>query len=133
MLALLAALATKNRGATLIGLALACLFALSAWPAYHYGEEGYDRVLSMADQAGRKFLERHKALAERWLFLYFLTASVAGLGFVLGWKLSRMLVAFSVLALALAAASLAAGVVIAKEGGAVRHREFRFEQPPSPA
>jgi hypothetical protein len=132
MLALLAALVTKNRSATLIGLALVCLLALSAWPAYHYGEEGYDRVLSMADQAGGKFLERHKALAERWLFLYFLTAGVAGLGFVLSWKWPRTLVPCSILALLLAAASLVAGIVIAKDGGAVRHREFRFEPPPPP-
>ena len=129
MLALIAALVTKDRIATLIGLALVCLFALSAWPVYHYGEEGYDRVLSMSDAAGGKFLEHHKALAERWIFLYFVTAGVAGLGFMLAWKWPRTLVFSSVLALVLAAASLAAGLVIAKAGGAVRHREFRFEPP----
>jgi hypothetical protein len=84
----------------------------------------------MADDAGGKFLEQHKALAERWIFLYFVTAGVAGLGFVLAWKWPRTLVFSSILALALAAASLAAGMVIAKAGGAVRHREFRFEPPP---
>jgi hypothetical protein len=130
MLALIAALVTKDRTATLIGLALVCLFALSAWPVYHYGEEGYDRVLSMADDAGGKFLEHHKALAERWIFLYFVTAGVAGLGFMLAWKWPRTLVYSSILALVLAASSLAAGMVIAKAGGAVRHREFRFQPPP---
>src|ERR1035441_1417702 len=99
MLALIAALVTKDRTATLIGLALVCLFALSAWPVYHYGEAGYDRVLSMADDAGGKFLEHHKALAERWIFLYFVTAGVAGLGFVLAWKWPRTLVFSSILAL----------------------------------
>ena len=130
MLALIAALVTRDRTATLIGLALVCLFALSAWPVYHYGEEGYDRVLSMADDAGGKFLDHHKALAERWIFLYFVTAGVAGLGFMLAWKWPRTLVYSSLLALVLAAASLAAGMVIAKAGGAVRHREFRFQPPP---
>ena len=127
MLALIAALATQNRTATLIGLSLVCLLALSAWPVYHYGGEGYDRVLSMSDEAGAKFLEHHKALAERWIFLYFVTAGVAGLGLMLAWKWPRTLVASSVLALALTAGSLTAGMVIAKAGGAVRHREFRYE------
>jgi len=130
MLVLIAALATKDRTAMLIGLALVGLLALSAWPVYHYGEAGYDRVLSMADDAGAKFLDHHKALAERWIFLYFVTAGVAGVGFMLAWKWPRTLVFSSVLALVLAAASLTAGMVIAKAGGAVRHREFRFEPPP---
>jgi hypothetical protein len=132
MVALIAGLVTRDRTATLIGLALVGLLALSAWPVYHYGEDGYDRVLSMSDEAGGKFLEQHRALAERWIFLYFVTAGVAGLGFVLAWRWPRTLLASSILALALAAASLAAGVVIAKAGGAVRHREFRFSPPPQP-
>jgi len=132
MLALLAALVTKDRSATLIGLALVGLLALSAWPVYHFGEAGYDRVLSMADDAGMKFLEQHKAFAERWIFLYFATAGVAALGFGLAWKWPRTRVYSSILALVLAAASLAAGMVIAKAGGAVRHREFRFHPPPQP-
>lgn len=130
MLALIAALVMKDRTATLIGLALVCLVALSAWPVYHYGEQGYDRVLSMADDAGGKFLEHHKALAERWIFLYFVTAGAAGLGYLLALKWPRTLVFSCVLALVLAAASLAAGMAIAKAGGAVRHREFRFQPPP---
>jgi hypothetical protein len=132
ILALIAGLVTRDRTATLIGLALVSLLALSAWPVYHYGEEGYDRVLSMADAAGAKFLAHHKALAERWVFLYFVTAGVAALGFVLAWKWPRTLVASSILALVLAGASLAAGIAIAKPGGTVRHREFRFAPPPSP-
>ena len=130
MLALIAGLVTRNRTATLIGLALVGLLALSAWPVYHYGEEGYDRVLSMSDDAGQKFLVSHKALAERWVFLYFVTAGVAALGFMLAWKWPRTLVISSILALVLAGASLAAGVAIAKAGGAVRHREFRNGPPP---
>ena len=110
--------------------ALVSLLALSVWPVYHYGEAGYDRVLSMSDDAGVKFLDYHRALAERWVFLYFVTAGVAGVGFVVAWKWPRTLVFSSILSLVLAAASLAAGMVIAKAGGAVRHREFRFEPPP---
>jgi len=132
MLALIAALFTRDRTAILIGLALVGLLALSAWPVYEYGEEGYDRVLSMTDEAGGKYLQYHRALAERWVFLYFVTAGIAGVGFMAAWKWPRTLVFSSILALVLAAASLTAGIVIAKAGGAIRHREFRFEPPPEP-
>ena len=130
MLALVVALATKDRTAILIGLALVGLMALSAWPVYYYGEAGYDRVLSMADEAGEKYLAYHRQLAERWVFLYFVTAGIAGLGCSLAWKWPRTLVLSSVLALVLAGASLASGIVIAKAGGAIRHREFRSGPPP---
>jgi hypothetical protein len=71
-------------------------------------------------------------LAERWVCLYFLTAGTAGVGFLLAWKWPGTLVFSSILALMLAAVSLAAGIAIAKAGGAVGHREFRFDPPPSP-
>ncbi len=131
MLALLMALVTRDRAAILIGLGLVCLLALSAWPVYHYGEAGYDRVLSLSDENGGKFLARHKELGERWLFLYFVTAGVAALGFVLAWKWPRARTLFSLLSLLLAAASLTAGIFIAEAGGQVRHREFRRGPPPA--
>ena len=85
----------------------------------------------MADEAGGKLLAHHRALAERWVFLYYVTAGIAGLGFVLAWKWPRTLVPSSLLAPVLATASLAAGIVIAKAGGAVRHRESRTDPPPA--
>jgi hypothetical protein len=130
MLTLVIALAAKDRTAVLIGLGLVSLLALSAWPVYHYGEHGYDRVLSMADDAGGKFLSYHKQLAERWIFLYFVTAGVAALGFIMTWRWPKSLVISSIVTLVFAAASLTAGVVIAEAGGAVRHREFRHKPPP---
>jgi hypothetical protein len=130
MVALAAALFTRSRPAILLGLALVALLALSAWPVAEYGEDAYDRVLAMSDEAGGKFLAHHRDLASRWIFLYFVTAGVAGLGFALAWKWPRTLVYSSILALVLAASSLGAGVVIAKAGGCIRHREFRTTLPP---
>src|SRR5438552_16963196 len=69
ILSLAIALLTKNRSAILIGLGLVILTSLSAWPVYHYGEAGYDRVLSMADPPGSAFLDYHEGLAERWILL----------------------------------------------------------------
>jgi hypothetical protein len=130
MLALVVALATRDRKATLIGLGLVGLLALSAWPVYHYGQAGYDRVLSMSDEAGQKYLAYHQQLGERWVLLYFVTAGVAGLSCALAWKRPRTLVLSSLVTLLLAGASLASGIVIAKAGGAIRHREFREGPPP---
>ena len=130
MLALVVALVVKSRSGTIIGLALVGVLALSVWPVYEYGQAGFDRVLSMADEPGQAFLRYHARLAERWVFLYYLTAGVAGLGLGLTWKWPRWLTPASILALALAAASLSAGIVIAQAGGEIRHREFRSGPPP---
>jgi len=131
MLALVAALVVRQRAAILIGLALVALLAISVLPVYHYGEEGYDRVLSMSDDAGQAFLKYHEELAERWVFLYYVTAGVAALGLALTWKWPRLLTPFAIASVLLAAASLTAGLFIAQAGGEVRHREFRFRPPPA--
>ncbi len=130
MLALVIALVIRNRQAIRIGLALVSLLCLSVWPVYEYGQAGYDRVLSMADENGQAFLRYHAQLAERWVVLYYVTAGVAALGFGLSWKWPRLLMPLSLLSLVLALVSLLAGIVIAHAGGQVRHREFRYGPPP---
>jgi hypothetical protein len=131
MLALAGALVLRNRPATLFGLGLLALLALSVWPVAHFGEAGYDRVLSMSDDAGQAFLKYHAHLADRWAFLYYVTAAVGGLGVGLTWKWPRLLNPISILSLVLAAASLTAGIFIAHAGGEIRHREFRSSPPPA--
>lgn len=130
MLALLAGLVVRNRSTILIGLALVFLLSMSVLPVYHFGEEGYDRVLSMADEKGQAFLRYHMHLAEHWVFLYYITAGLAAAGFGLSWKWPRLLTPLSIASLVLAAAGLAAGIIIAQAGGEIRHREFRFRPPP---
>ncbi len=130
MLALIPALIFRKRESVLIGLALITVLSLSVFPVAHFGEEGFDRVLSMADEDGQAFLRYHERLAERWEWLYYVTAGIAALGFGLSWKWPRILTPASALSLILAAASLAAGIVIAQAGGEIRHREFRRGPPP---
>ncbi len=130
MLALIIALLIRNRPTIFLGLILLALLALSAWPVFEYGEAGYDRVLSMSDDPGRAFLKHHEELAERWVFLYYVTAGLAGLALILGWKRPKTLTPLSLVCVLLAAASLTAGFFIAKTSGEVRHREFRLGPPP---
>jgi hypothetical protein len=130
MLALATGLVIKQRSVILTGLALVCVMALSVWPVFSFGEAGFDRVLSMSDEPGELFLKYHAAMAHRWVFLYYVTAGVAALGFGLSWKWPRVLIPGSVVALLLGIASLTAGINIAQAGGEVRHREFRSGPPP---
>ncbi len=124
------ALILRHRLMTLTGLAFVCLMALSVWPVYAFGESGYDRVLSMADEQGEAFLKYHAALAHRWVFLYYATAGIAGLSFALSWRWPRSAFAGGVVAVLCGSASLIAGILIAQAGGEVRHREFRSGPPP---
>jgi hypothetical protein len=131
MLTLAAGLATRSRPILLTGLGLVAILALSIWPVYAYGEAGYDRVLSMADEAGEDFLKYHAELAHRWAFLYYLTAAMAGFGFGLSWKWPRVLMPAAIASLLVGIASLGAGIMIARAGGEIRHREFRSGPPPA--
>ena len=130
MVSLGCAIGLKNRGAIFLGLALVALLSLSACVVSYFGEEGYDRVLSMADENGQAFLRYHQHLADRWIFLFYVCAAVALMGIVFGWKWPRWLTPISILTLLLGAGALAAGILIARSGGEIRHREFRSGPPP---
>ncbi len=122
-----------NRAGIFVGLVLVSLFALSAWPVSEYGEAGFDRVLSMADDDGAAYLKHHRDLADRWVWLFYVTAGAGAAAVVAGWKWPKALRLFSVAVTLLALASLLAGAVIAECGGKVRHREFRTGPAPADA
>lgn len=130
LLGLVGALAIRSRPALFVALGLVILFSLSAWPVSAYGEQAYDRVLAMSDDDGAAYLARHRELAQRWVFAFYVTAGAGAAAIVLGLKRPRAFwVAGSIVAL-LAAGSLAAGAVIADCGGKIRHHEFRLGPPP---
>ena len=61
---LVIALSLKSRHAQVATLALVLITSASAWPAYEFGEQAYDRVLSMADEDGKAWLDAHQDRAE---------------------------------------------------------------------
>ncbi len=130
LLGLLGALVVRHRPGVRLGLVLVTLFALSAWPVTEFGEEGFDRVLSLADDDGAAYLKHHEELADRWVFLFYVTAGVGALGLAASWKWPKSLVPCAGVVAVLAASSLVAGAVIAEAGGKVRHREFRLGPAP---
>jgi uncharacterized membrane protein (GlpM family) len=125
LLALGVALLSKHSTAIAGSLLLVGLFAASAWPVIETGESAYNRVRAIADPDGAALLKRHMFLADRWAWLYYVTAVAALVGAVITWKRPKWQ-NWAALAVALcASASLASGAAVAKLGGQVRHAEFR--------
>jgi hypothetical protein len=131
VLALALALILRNQRVTIAALVLVFVCALSAWPTYHYGEAGYDRVKAMSDLAGEQWLDEHMARGEKMIWLFYVLAGVAaiGVGAVVKWP--RTSFAITLGTLVLGGATLGTGGYIAYAGGHVRHKEFRYEPPPA--
>src|SRR5712692_4370765 len=125
VLALALALVLRNQRVTIAALVLVFVCALSAWPTYHYGEAGYDRVKAMSDPAGEQWLDEHMARGEKLIWAFYVLAgnSAIGIGVIAKW--SRTSGAVCIATLVMASATLGIGFYLAYAGGHVRHKEFR--------
>jgi len=130
VLGLIIALLLKTKAARLTALALVLVSAASAWPVYYYGEAGYDRVKTMVDEAGDKWLEEHMRRGEQLIYIFYAAAAVSAVGITAEFFLPKAAVPMAIATLILALASLGGGSYTAYAGGRIRHKEFRFEQPP---
>ena len=131
-MALLLAIALKSRPAHIVALSLIFVCALSAWPVAKFGEQGYDRMESMADKAGVAWLDAHAQRATRVLPVFYLLAGVAMLALLIPWKFPRTSTPLLSLTLVCTLLALAAGSWIGYAGGQIRHKEFRYGTPPEP-
>jgi peptidoglycan/LPS O-acetylase OafA/YrhL len=127
---LAATLVFRIRSARVVALSLIFICALSAWPAAHFGEEAYDRVLSMADENGQAWLKEHNRRADELVWVFYVLAAVAIAAIVAPKKWPRSSTPLAVATLICAAAALGGGGYIAHAGGKIRHREFRNASPP---
>ena len=123
-------LALRSRRAQIATLTLVLLSSISAWPVYEFGEQGYDRVLSMTDEAGEAWLDEHEHRAENLIWVFYALAALSALAIAAPIKWPRCSVPLSVAVILLGAVTLGSGAYIAYAGGRVRHREFRNEPPP---
>lgn len=130
VLGLIIALLSKTRAARVTALALVMVSAASAWPVYHYGEAGYDRVKSMVDEAGDKWLDEHMRRGEQLIYVFYAVAAVSAVAIAAEFISPRSAVPLAIATLILATANLGVGAYIAYAGGHIRHREFRFEPAP---
>src|SRR5882762_10556328 len=127
---LIIALFLRSRRAQIATLALVLISSTSAWPVYEFGQQGYDRVLSMADEDGGAWLDEHRERGEDliWIFYALIALSAIAIAAPIKWPKSSLPLAVAVVLLG--AVTLGSGVYIAYAGGRVRHREFRNEPAP---
>jgi hypothetical protein len=129
-LGLIIAVFLKSRRAQVATLVLVLISSLSAWPVYEFGQQAYDRVLSMTDEDGERWLDEHRDRAEDLIWVYYALAvlSAAAIAVPIKWPKSSAPLVITVILLG--AGALGTGSYIAYAGGKIRHREFRNAPPP---
>ena len=127
---LIIAVVLKSRRAQVVILVLVLISSLSAWPVYEFGQQAYDRVLSMTDEDGERWLDEHQDRAEDliWIFYALAVLSAAAITVPIKWPKSSAPLVIAVILLG--AGALGTGSYIAYAGGKIRHREFRNEPAP---
>src|SRR5437588_3661346 len=131
LLGLIVAFFLKSRRAQIATLIVVLVSAASAWPVYEFGEQAYDRVLSMADDPGRAWLDEHQDRAEDLIWFFYGLAALSAVALVAPRKWPRSAVPMVVAVILLSAVTLGLGGYIAYAGGKIRHREFRNVPPPA--
>jgi hypothetical protein len=127
---LVAATYLRSRVAQLAALVLVFASSIAVWPVVYHGDQAYDRVLSMADDAGQAWLKAHVHRADELIFLFYATAAISAAAIFLPKKWPRTATPLVLLTMLLTILSLGAGAYIAHAGGKIRHREFRSGPPP---
>ena len=130
VIGLIIALLQRSRTAQVATLALIVLTGAIAWPVVHYGEEGYDRVLSMADGQGQAWLKVHEHRADELAWAFYVVAALAAAAILVPMKWPKTSTALAIATLLCSFAALGVGGYIAYAGGKIRHREFRNERAP---
>src|SRR5438045_3513105 len=98
---LIIGLVLRSRPAQIATLSLVLLSSISAWPVYEFGEQGYDRVLSMTDEPGEAWLDEHMHRAENLIWVFYALAAVSAFAIAapIKWPKSSMRLAVTVVLL----------------------------------
>ena len=127
---LVVAFFSKSRPAQIATLVLVLICSFSAWPVYEFGKQGYDRVLSMTDEDGERWLDEHQDRAEDLIWIFYALAVLSAIAIAAPIKWPKSSGPLAIAVIFLSAATLGAGGYIAYAGGKIRHREFRNEPAP---
>jgi hypothetical protein len=127
---LLIAFFSKSRRAQIATLVLVLITSFSAWPVYEFGQQGFDRVLSMTDEDGERWLDEHQDRAEDLIWIFYALAFLSAIAIAAPIKWPKSSAPLVILVIFLGAVTLGAGGYIAYAGGKIRHREFRTEPAP---
>jgi len=131
LLGLIVAFFLKSRRAQIVTLIIILVSAASTWPVYEFGEQAYNRVLTMADEPGQAWLDEHKDRGEDLIWLFYTLAILSAIALLAPRMWPRSAGPLVIAAILLGAATLGAGGYIAYAGGKIRHREFRNVPPPA--
>jgi len=120
----------KSRRAQIAALVLVLISSLSAWPVYEFGQQGYDRVLSMTDEDGERWLDEHQDRADDLIWIFYALAVLSAIAIAAPIKWPKSSAPLVTAVIFLAAGTLGTGVYVAYAGGKIRHREFRNQPAP---
>jgi disulfide bond formation protein DsbB len=130
LLGLIVAFFLKSRRAQIVTLIIILISAASAWPVYQFGEQAYDRVLTMADEPGQAWLDEHKDRGEDLIWFFYALAILSAIALFAPKFWPRSAGPFVIAVILLGASTVGVGSYIAYAGGKIRHREFRNVPPP---
>ena len=130
LIGLVLALILKSRRAQIATLTLVFISCASAWPVYEFGQQSYDRVLSMTDEDGGAWLDEHMHRAEELIWIFYVLVALSAIAIAVPIKWPRSSLPLAVAVVLLGAVALGSGAYIAYAGGRARHREFRNEPAP---
>jgi hypothetical protein len=82
----------------------------------HYGEEGYDRVLAMADDQGEAWLKAHEHRADQLAWTLYVLAGIAAVAILAPFKWPKAGTGLAILTLALSLVVLGISGYIAQAG-----------------
>lgn len=131
LLGLIIALFLKSRRGQIVTLIIVLICAASAWPVYEFGEQAYNRVLTMADEPGQAWLDEHKDRGEDLIWFFYALAVLSAIALFAPPIWPRSAAALRIAVLLLGVVTLGCGGYIAYAGGKIRHREFRNVPPPA--
>jgi hypothetical protein len=124
-LALIVGFFLRNRAAHIAALIIVLISSAAAFPVAYLGHQGYDRVLSMSDDAGRAWLDEHEERADDLVWFFYALALLSAAAIFLPNKWPKSAVPLAIATLLLSFLCLGFGGYIAYAGGKIRHREFR--------
>src|SRR5204862_7955253 len=122
---LIVAVVLKSRRAQLVTLVLVLLSSLCAWPVYEFGQQAYDRVLSMTDEDGERWLDEHRDRGEDLIWIFYALAVLRAIAIAAPIKWPDSSAPLAIAVIFLGAGTLGTAGYIAYAGGKIRHREFR--------
>jgi len=127
---LLIGFSLRSRPAQIATLVLILISAASAWPVYEFGQQGYDRVLSMSDDAGQAWLDEHQHRAEQLIYFFYALAALSLIAITVPMKWPRTSAPLLIATILLGVIVLGMSAYIGYAGGKIRHKEFRTGPPP---